>query len=295
MISIEQISCFTAVYELGSFSAASKKLGKARSTVRERINSLEDMMAMTLFTIEGKQALPTDIAHRLYPRSRLLARQSLEFENIVLSAYKGELSNITAYHDSSIPITLLLNIEAEIKAQYPDVTLNWLQRDRYHCLNEVENGDVLFAIMPGLGNLHPNTGIGNINLGTYRLGVYTAADSSIPDIPISLSEIASKRQLVAENDVNNALRHTKLSSEIEIVASRSLLMEKLKLGGWTVLPVDDMKRLNRHREFRAVYLVEVPSLLKQDCILFYNLSSEASVQESNILKLISHVCKDMDI
>ena len=58
MISIEQVTCFTAVYERQSFSAASTQLGKARSTVRERINALEDLMGVELFIIEGKKAKP---------------------------------------------------------------------------------------------------------------------------------------------------------------------------------------------------------------------------------------------
>ncbi len=295
MISIEQIACFTAVYELQSYSAASKKLGKARSTVRERINAVEDMMAMALFSIEGKKAVPTDIAHRLYPRARLLARQSLEFENIVLSAYQGELSNITAYHDSSIPLKLLIAVEAEIKTKHPSLTINWLQRDRNHCIKEVEKGEVLFAIMPGIGKLHPNAGIGNVNLGTCRLSTYTSTQSAIPKRPISVNEIATERQLITENDLANDLRHTKLSSEYEVVTSQQLLIEKLKCGGWAVLPVADMNDYINSGMFREIELKEAPSSIRQDCIMFYNMSSEASPQENEILKLVAGVSNKLEL
>ncbi|PML79999.1 LysR family transcriptional regulator [Enterovibrio norvegicus] len=295
MISMEQVACFTSVYELQSYSAASNKLGKARSTVRERINALEDMMGVELFSIEGKKAVPNNIAHRLYPRARLLARQSLEFENIALSAYKGELSNINVYHDSAIPTNLLLNIDSEIKSLHPHIIINWLQRDRHHCLQQIEDGDALFAIMPGMGNLHPSAGIGNINLGTFPLSIFTSVHSSIPNAPVSIAELATFRQLVTENDVANQLRHTKVSHEFEVVTSQRLLIEKLKQGGWTVCSPDVMTPHIKNGDIREVELEEAPRAVRQDCILFYNLSSKASEQESEILDVVAKVAKKLNL
>ncbi|MDK9759714.1 hypothetical protein KIV40_31460, partial [Vibrio sp. D173a] len=45
-------------------------------------------------------------------------------------------------------------------------------------------------------------------------------------------------------------------------------------------------------EIRELEVVEAPNLLKQDCILFYNLSSEASELESDIIATITQVAKD---
>ncbi|ULN66833.1 LysR family transcriptional regulator [Vibrio gigantis] len=292
MISNEQVACFTSVYELQSYSAASKRLNKARSTVRERINALEDLMGMELFCIEGKKAIATDIAHRLYPRARLLARQSLEFENIALSAYKGELNNITVYHDSSIPCQLLLSIESEIKSLHPHMLINWLQRDRNHCLQQIEDGDALFAIMPGMGNLHPNAGIGNINLGSFQLSLFTSVHSSIPNRTISIAELATFRQLITENDIANELRHTKISSEFEVVTSQSLLIEKLKQDGWVVSPRENLTQYIKSGEVREIELQEAPNMIQQDCIMFYNLSSKASEQESKIIEAAANMVKN---
>lgn len=295
MISIEQVACFSVVYELQSYSAASKKLGKARSTVRERISALEDIMAVELFVMEGKKAIPTEVAHRLYPRARLLTRQSIEFENIALSAYQGLLSNITIYYDSLIPSQLLLAIESEIKAQQKGISINWLQRDRNHCLAQIEKGEALLAIMPGMGKLHPNVGIGNINLGSFPLGIFTSVNSSIPNHPVSLAEIATEQQLIFENDLTNELRHSQLSSEFEVVTSEKIVIEKLKLGGWVVANIDDMQRYIRAGDVREVALIEAPSFIRQECIMFYNMSSEISPQESQIIDIVAKVAKRLKL
>lgn len=293
MISTEQVTCFTAAYELKSYSAASIKLGKARSTVRERINNLEILMGEQLFTIEGKKAIPTDVAKRLYPRARLLARQALEFENIAMSAYKGEISNVTIYHDSSTPTTLILAIENAIKSRFKDITINWLQRDRNQCLERIESGEAFMAIMPGLGNLHPSIGIGNVNLGTLELKVYTSVESTIPTSLVSINELATELQLISENDFANQLRHTKLSSEYEIVTSQYLLFSKLRLNGWTVAPESEALPYVKRGEIREVELIEAPLNIRQDLIMFYNMSSELSERESKLISTVIQVCKKL--
>lgn len=292
MISIEQVTCFTTVYELQSYSAASVQLNKARSTVRERINTLEDLMGVELFTIEGKKAQPTSIAHRLYPRARLLARQSLEFENIAFSAYKGELSRISIYHDSSTPVQLLALIDSSVKQKHNEIAIDWLQKDRNESLKRVEDGDAFIAIMPGLGNLHPTSGVGNINLGTCELGLFTSQSSSLPDGPLSIAELSVELQLITENDRSNGLRHTNVSCHSEIVSSKTLLIEKLKQSGWTVSAKADMQPYIDKGEIRQLNLIEAPELIRQDCVLFYNLSSEASELESDIIATIAQIAKN---
>jgi len=292
MISIEQVTCFTAVYERQSFSAASTQLGKARSTVRERINALEDLMGVELFIIEGKKAKPTGIAHRLYPRARLLARQSLEFENIAFSAYKGELSRISIYHDSSTPAQMLTLIDRSVREKHSNIVINWLQRDRTTSLKAVEEGDAFLALMPGLGHLHSKSGVGNINLGAFDLGLFTSTTSPLPKRPITIAELGGELQLVSENDLSNELRHTQVSCQLEIVSCKHLLVEKLKYSGWTVANQADLLPYIEDGEIRKLEVVEAPNLLKQDCILFYNLSSEASELESDIIATITQVAKD---
>ncbi len=287
MISLEQITCFSAVYELQSYSLASKRLGKARSTVRERIAALEDIMAQTLFTVEGKKVIATELAQRLYPRARLLARQSLEFENIALNAYQGELSQVTLFHDSATPNSLILAIEKQIKRLHPSIAIHWLQRDREQCLGALEKGEALLAIMPGRGKLHAATGIGNVNLGTYQLGIYTSTSSNLPERVMTQAEIATYKRLIAENDYAHGLRHTKLVNEYELVTSKDLLLEKLKVNGWAVLAHHDAIEAVRRGEIREVELTEAPASIHQECIMFYNLSSEASQQEANVIEAVS--------
>ncbi|WP_164683985.1 LysR family transcriptional regulator [Vibrio maerlii] len=292
MISIEQVTCFAKVFELQSFSAASSELGKARSTIRERINALEDLMGVELFTIQGKKAIPTDVAHQLYPRARLLARQSLEFENIAFSAYKGELDRITLYHDTSTPVQLLTAIDQVVKQRYSSIIINWLQRDREQSLQDVESGSAFLAIMPGHGILHPNSGVGSINLGAYSLHLFSSATSVLAEKPVSIAELGIELQLIPENELSNELRHTRISCDFEVVSCKRLLIEKLKVRGWTVSAREEMQPHIDSGDIREIEVIEAPGIVRQDCILFYNLSSEASPTESEIITTVTEVAKN---
>ncbi|GAL33641.1 hypothetical protein JCM19240_2337 [Vibrio maritimus] len=67
-----------------------------------------------------------------------------------MSAYQGEISNVTIYHDSSTPTTLILTIENAIKSLFKDITISWLQRDRNHCLEQIEKGEAFMLLCQAL-------------------------------------------------------------------------------------------------------------------------------------------------
>lgn len=291
MITLEQITCFTAVYEKQSYSSASKDLNKARSTVRERINAIEDTMNAVLFNIEGKKAVPTPIADGLYPRAKLLARQSLEFQNIALSAYQGELNELNIQHDTTISPKLLIAIEKGINPLNKKIKINWLQRARAASLKSIEEGEALVSIMTGLGKLHPNSAVGTINLGIEQLGVYTSSNNMCNN-PTTVNELRTLPQLILEEDFNNNLRHIEGASDYEIITSIPLLLEKLTYHGWALLPNSIAHSYIKLGLIKKLDVVEVPNTLSKEIVAFYNLSSEASPEQHSLIVRISKIVRE---
>ena len=91
MITLEQLSCFKAVYELSSYSKAARKTNKTRATVRERVKALEDVLGFDLFEVTGKTLFPTAQAEHLYARADNLTRQAKEFYSVALSTFQRGL------------------------------------------------------------------------------------------------------------------------------------------------------------------------------------------------------------
>lgn len=192
MVTLEQLSCFKAVYELNSYSKAARATHKTRATVRERVKALEDTLGFELFETQGKAVLPTKSGIHLYPRADNLTRQSKEFYNVALSTFSTAITSIVLHHDDLIPLCLLSDIDDAIEREFPDISINWLQRDRAASLKDIESGDALFSIMPTVGKIFPNTKVGIVNLGTYQYAPYTSVNSGISQQGIDLNELTTE-------------------------------------------------------------------------------------------------------
>ncbi|HET8960495.1 LysR family transcriptional regulator [Nocardioides sp.] len=69
MLSLHQLRCFLATYELGSLTAAAERLGYAQPSVSEQIRALERSLGATLFRRVGRGVVPTTVADSLRPHA----------------------------------------------------------------------------------------------------------------------------------------------------------------------------------------------------------------------------------
>ena len=69
MLSLHQLRCFLATYELGSLTAAADHLGYSQPSVSEQIRNLERSVGGTLFTRVGRGVVPTASAEAMRPHA----------------------------------------------------------------------------------------------------------------------------------------------------------------------------------------------------------------------------------
>lgn len=291
MITLEQLSCFKAVYECNSYSKAARQTGKTRATVRERTKALEDILGFDLFEVEGKTLLPTMEAIHLYPRADNLTRQSKEFMAVALSTFSTQITSINLYHDDLIPLPLLTDIDEAIGERFPELSINWLQRDRQSSFLKLESGEALFSIMPTIGNIYPGTKIRVVNMGTYRYAPYTSVDSSIPTRTIDLSELTTEDFLVTENAILNEMRYAKISNCTHLVSSNDMLMQMIQKKGWTLLSVANAKEYIEAGKLREIHVTEASGNLRQEIALFYALDSEMDKTKRRIIDITKECAK----
>src|SRR5688572_22722940 len=60
LLSLQQLRCFCAALELGSFTAAAEQLRVSQPAVAEQIRKLEQALATTLFVRAGRGVVPTE-------------------------------------------------------------------------------------------------------------------------------------------------------------------------------------------------------------------------------------------
>lgn len=291
MITLEQLSCFTAVYECNSYSKAARKISKTRATVRERIKALEDVLGFELFIVHGKALNPTSNAQHLYSRAENLTRQSKEFYTVALSTFATTISSVVLHHDDLVPLSLLSNIDDAIEREFPDISINWLQRDREASLKDIESGEALFSVMPTIGKIYPSTKVAITNLGTYQYAAYTAVDSNISREVINLNALTNEDFLLTENSVLNEMRYANISNRKHLVSNNDMLLHKIRKKGWTLLSTANAHDLVNAGKLRRIKVSETLDTLRQEMVLFYPLHSELDPSRNRIIEIAKECAK----
>lgn len=275
MFTRDQIVSFCAVYECGSYSAAARRIGRDRSTVREHVTILEDSIGVDLFDIEGRSAVPTNAAKQLYPRGAAISRQIEEFEKAALNSFDQEILVLNIYHDAMIPSSLIAHIERNIRQQYPQTQLNWLHRSRQEAMEDLISGQAHLALMPIKMMVRPDKEVNFINLGRVPLSIYVGADSPLTKrSDVRITDLQIEKQYILENHSDTGLQGAKVSPNSSIVSNNDVVIELLKHNGWAALPDELATPFCQLGHISKIDCFEVASTINYNICVFFSPSLE---------------------
>ena len=89
MISLRQLYSLIAVYEEGSFTAASERENATQSGISQHISAIEKKLDIQLFTRHSNGVIPTTICHGFYKKSIEAIRTLRAAEQEATNAGKG--------------------------------------------------------------------------------------------------------------------------------------------------------------------------------------------------------------
>ncbi|WP_017222629.1 LysR family transcriptional regulator [Moritella dasanensis] len=237
--SFEQLASFVAVAEQGSFSKAAQSLGKDRSTLHQHVGNLEIDLGITLFDRRGKfpkitfegRSLLTQVQHILYHAQVL--------QNSGDSLAEGLEASLTIYHDVSLPISVIEQVQRAVHQQYPQTQLHWLHRGREESINALaeQHADISIILSKGSGVL-PSKGLTFTNLGFLPFSFFAHTDTALAQqVSCSLEDLEKQQQYTAENFMEVDLgKKTKISARVATISNMDIILSLLKQGGWALLP-----------------------------------------------------------
>ncbi|MGL6259255.1 LysR family transcriptional regulator [Vibrio sp. WXL210] len=294
MITFEQVNCFRAVYEQGSYSAGSRAIGKDRTTVREHVLALEDVLGEALFTIQGKSAHPTAFATHLYPRARHLVKQAMDFESVAFSTQHLALTQLTLCYDIQVPSQLLADVDRRISAVFPHLTMKWLQRDRQQASTMLEKGLAHFALLPTMRNLTPPERMGLVRMGSCGYGVYVHPNSPLTkEEQVSIQDLTEYPQLVSSNVFVTGEKTMQISSECHEVNSVDLMVRLLANRGWAVINSLDAKIYEEQGLIQRINVAELVHDYRTSLALFYSFAHESNPTIKRCIQLIRESCREL--
>ena len=142
LLSLQQIRCFCAALELGSFTAAAETLRVSQPAVAEQIRKLEHALGADLFVRAGRGVTPTD-AGRAFAEHAVRSLRAVE----EAAGSVGELAElrsgtvaIGAFGDPSV--WRLDEVVAAFARRHPDVSVRLVGRNSSAVANRVRAGDL---------------------------------------------------------------------------------------------------------------------------------------------------------
>jgi DNA-binding transcriptional LysR family regulator len=147
MLNLEWFRSFRAVYTSGSVSKAATHLSLSQPTVSQHIQALEARIGYKLFERKSKGVIPTDRGRTL---SNLIAG-AIETLETVESSILDQTSHLTKVITIGISRHLYKSI---IGDKFHDLgsAVHITFGDRNTLIREVERGNLLYAIIPGVVN-----------------------------------------------------------------------------------------------------------------------------------------------
>ncbi|WP_413111160.1 LysR family transcriptional regulator [Thaumasiovibrio sp. DFM-14] len=289
MHTLEQLNSYIAVYETGSYSAAAKRLGKSRATVREQVVSYEDSLGYSLFNIEGRQAKPTPRADALYYRANLVIRQSEALQQYSKAFFDSELISITVCHDVNMPLQMMLYLDEVMRQKFPQINIHWLHRNRQEAFSALIKQEAQIAFLTPINSVLPEQELIFIPLGNLPTSVYVGSQSPLLKQPeMDLREIQFHTQYVTENSVASGSPYARLSANTRVVSNLDVLCHLVSRHGWALLPDEHAVPYVRSGLLAKLEVEAIVNVTPTGTTLFYRYGAELN----SPIKYLIDSCRD---
>jgi DNA-binding transcriptional LysR family regulator len=147
MLSLHQLRCFLAAYELGSLTAAAETLGYAQPSVSEQIRSLERSLGVDLFTRVGRGVVPTATAESLRPYAERAIAAADEARRVAQSVTALETGTIRFGMFGTARLYAGAGLVADVLARHPGVRVELVGQNSTDVQEDLRRGRIEAAMI----------------------------------------------------------------------------------------------------------------------------------------------------
>ncbi|SBS37349.1 HTH-type transcriptional regulator GltC [Marinomonas spartinae] len=120
---LDQLLAFVTAAELGSFSAAARRLNKAQSRISSAISNLELDLGFDLFDRRSKFPVLTPLGKEMLPEAQAIMNQCLRLESRALTAAGQEPISLRIAIDEALPLETIHTIFSQFGDTFPNTHL----------------------------------------------------------------------------------------------------------------------------------------------------------------------------
>jgi len=148
MASLRQLNSLIAVYEEGSFTAASERENATQSGISQHISAIEKELGINLFTRNSNGVIPTTICHGFYKKSVEAIRTLKTAEQEAMSAGKGLSGKVNAGLMPTFTRAALAPVLKSISTTHPNIEISIVESYSGSLTDMVKAGELDFALVP---------------------------------------------------------------------------------------------------------------------------------------------------
>jgi DNA-binding transcriptional LysR family regulator len=127
---LNDLRTFVAVAELGSFSEAARELRVAKSTVSDRVRSLEEQLAASLLQRSTRRVSLTDAGQTLLEKGRGIVALAAEAEAELAATTHSPVGRLRISAPTSFGLRFLTGVVAELACDHPKLSVDFQLEDR---------------------------------------------------------------------------------------------------------------------------------------------------------------------
>lgn len=154
MASLRQLNSLIAVYEEGSFTAASERENATQSGISQHISAIEKELGILLFTRNSNGVVPTTICHGFYKKSIEAIRTLKTAEQEAINAGKGLSGKVNAGLMPTFTRAALAPVLKLISTTHPNIEISVVESYSGSLTDMVKAGELDFALVPVMTGTH---------------------------------------------------------------------------------------------------------------------------------------------
>ena len=152
-LSLDQLRVLVTIADLGSFSAAGRKLGRAQSAISQAIATLEAVQGVSLFDRDGRRPRQTEAGRVLVEQARLVLAGAARFEAVAAGTRQGLEPELALAIDPLVPTTPLVDSMRALSEAFPNLPVSFSTEGLGGSLRRLRGGSAALAIcllLPGV-------------------------------------------------------------------------------------------------------------------------------------------------
>ena len=241
---LDQLTVFETITDVGTFSAAAKKLNRTVSAVGYTVGQLEEHLGLTLFDRSGYRPQLTEEGKAILRDANMIARRIERLSARADALKKNTVVNATLLIDSVFPREPLAEGLALFSRRYPEIQLTIHETQVDKIAERLASGDANIGLL-ALNDMLPMRHFDGRQIALRGAFAVVAPNHPLAQIkaPFSLSEFDNHRQIILSSEAVDEGRynyHVHVT-DLWAVNTATLALDLVRQGvGWCFMTRDSV-------------------------------------------------------